>query len=221
MAGRLIVVGDIHGCYYSMVDLLKEVEYTSSTDTLVFVGDYIDRGPYSFEVVRAIRKLQQQAGYDNVVCLRGNHEQFAIDNGGILSPLWERNGGGTTLLSYDQNGCGIDEDIEWFKSLPLGYDAGEMIICHAGLTHPNLEDNSADDLLWGREWILTDGRPREKLVVFGHTPRGTPYKTKSGDICIDCGCVFGGKLCALIVSEDGGSSFVTVPKSEKDIERSE
>lgn len=221
MAGRLIVVGDIHGCYFTMIDLLKEIDYVSSTDTIVFVGDYIDRGPHIFEVVRALRTLQQQAGPDNVICLRGNHEQFAIDNGGVLSPLGECNGGGSTLLSYGRNGEDIAEDIEWFKSLPLCYDAGEMIICHAGLTHPKLENNSADDLLWGREWILTDDRPREKLVVFGHTPREAPYQTKSGDICIDCGCVFGGKLCALIIAEDGGSSFATVPKSEKDIERSE
>ena len=218
MSERLIVVGDIHGCYYTMLRLLKEVNYASKDDTLVFVGDYIDRGPHSFAVVQALRNLQQQVGYDKVVCLRGNHEQFAIDHGGVLSPVWEWNGGGATLQSYGCNGCDMSDDIAWFKSLPLCYDAGEMIICHAGLTNPSLEDNSATDLLWGREWISNDERPREKLVVFGHTPSRDlqPYTTKSGDICIDGGCVFGGKLCALVVEESGSSCIVTVDKAAED-----
>lgn len=76
---RLVAIGDIHGCLHTLKDLLRMVSYSSQTDTLVFVGDYIDRGRFSCEVVNMLMKLQQQLGKDKVVCLRGNHEQMAID----------------------------------------------------------------------------------------------------------------------------------------------
>ena len=101
MTERLIIVGDIHGCYHTLLDLLRKLDYVSHTDTLVFVGDYIDRGPWAFDVVRTLRELQRQVGRDRVICLRGNHEQFAIDYAGSLTPRWERNGGAATLRSYD------------------------------------------------------------------------------------------------------------------------
>ena len=220
MSERLIIVGDIHGCYHTLLDLLRKLDYVSRTDTLVFVGDYIDRGPWAFDVVRTLRELQRQVGRDRVICLRGNHEQFAIDYAGRLTPRWERNGGAATLRSYDLNGADMEDDIAWFRSLPLVYDAGEILICHAGLRYPQLCDNTEEDLLWGREWIAYDRQPREKQVVFGHTPLRTflPYAAGTGDICIDCGCVYGGSLCALVIQEDGSRAFVSVRKSEKDSE---
>lgn len=91
---RLVAIGDIHGCVHTLKDLLNRVSYSSQTDTLVFIGDYIDRGYFSYEVVDMLIKLQHQVGKDKVVCLRGNHEQMAIDayrHGNY--PLWYRNGG--------------------------------------------------------------------------------------------------------------------------------
>lgn len=216
---RMIVLGDIHGCYHTMCDLFKKLDYSSKTDMLVFIGDYIDRGPHSAKVVETIRRMQQQLGKDKVVCIRGNHEQFAIDTDGVVDPLWAWNGGMQTVLSYSDNPAQLQSDIAWFRSLPLYYETEDIIFCHAGLSHPKLSDNSKDDLLWGRDWIDRDFREREKLVVFGHTPKEThlPYQTKSKDICIDCGCVFGGRLCAYVIDiETGNRSFVSVKKSEKD-----
>ena len=114
----------------------------------------------------------------------------------------------------------MEDDIAWFRSLPLVYDVGEILICHAGLSYPQLCDNTEEDLLWGREWIAYDRLPREKQVVFGHTPLRTflPYAAGTGDICIDCGCVYGGSLCALVIQEDGSRTLVSVRKSEKDSE---
>ena len=83
-------------------------------------------------------------------------------------------------------------------------------------------DNTEEDLLWGREWIAYDRQPREKQVVFGHTPLRTflPYAAGTGDICIDCGCVYGGSLCALVIQEDGSRTLVSVRKSERTVRRS-
>lgn len=217
---RIIAVGDIHGCLNTLKTLLKNVDYSSQTDTLVFIGDYIDRGANSCETVAFLRKLQQQVGHDKCICLRGNHEQMAIDayEDGDNS-LWYCNGGGTTTWSYDRNGTDITSDIGWFKSLPFVYDTPEIIFCHAGLSKPLLKDNTVKDIIWGRDWIRkNDHRPREKQVVFGHTPNpaGIGYTVATGDICIDAACVYGGRLCALIIEENGNAELVYADQSEED-----
>ena len=175
---RLVAIGDIHGCVHTLKDLLNRVSYSSQTDTLVFIGDYIDRGYFSYEVVDMLIKLQHQVGKDKVVCLRGNHEQMAID----------------------------------------AYRHGNYPLWYAGLSYPLLQDNSQEDLLWGRDWIRTDTGEREKQVVFGHTPRGggRAYTVPTGDICIDAGCVFGGRLCALVIQDNGQSACVYVNKNLED-----
>lgn len=125
------------------------------------------------------------------------------------------------ICSYDRNGVDIESDIDWFKTLPLVYDTTEIIFCHAGLSKPLLKDNTAHDLLWGRDWIRhNDHRPREKQVIFGHTPSktGAAYTVATGDICIDSACVYGRKLCALAINEDGNSKLFYADKSEEDDE---
>lgn len=115
----------------------------------------------------------------------------------------------------------IRAEIDWFKTLPLVYDTPEIIFCHAGLSKPLLKDNTAHDLLWGRDWIRhNDHRPREKQVIFGHTPSktGAAYTVATGDICIDSACVYGRKLCALAINEDGNSKLFYADKSEEDDE---
>ena len=220
---RLIAIGDVHGCYYTMLDLMKKVDYSSSDDTIVFIGDYIDKGPHSFRVVSELKKLQQQAGKDSVICLRGNHEQMAIDAiendlRGETMELWLQNGGQDTLDSFARASADVSDCLQWFKSLPHLYITPQILFCHAGLTEPNISDNTEADVLWGRDWIHADGRPREKQVIFGHTPshRKAAYVTASGDICIDAACTFGGRLCALILEENAEAKFVYADKSAQD-----
>lgn len=200
---RLVAIGDIHGCVHTLKDLLNRVSYSSQTDTLVFIGDYIDRGYFSYEVVNMLIKLQHQIGKDKVVCLRGNHEQMAID-------AYE--------YSFEKNGQDLANAVSWFETLPLVYDTPEIIFCHAGLSYPLLQDNSQEDLLWGRDWIQTDTEEREKQVVFGHTPMADrrAYTVPTGDICIDAGCVYNGRLCALVIQDNGQSACVYVNKNLED-----
>lgn len=221
---RKIIIGDIHGCYNTLISLLKKIDYTSETDDLIFVGDYIDRGNNSCEVVSMLRKLQEQVGKEKVICLRGNHEQMAVDYFKRGDNTWTWNGHYATLESYDLNGKDIHDDIPWFDSLPYAAKLvgikgfSNMLICHAGLTHPMIDDNSIDDLLWGRDWITTDDRQREMTVVFGHTPsrNGRMYTTMSGDICIDSGCVYGGNLCSLVLRDDGKNKVIYEPLDKRD-----
>lgn len=124
-------------------------------------------------------------------------------------------------MSYAEEGKSIDDDLAWFKTLPLCYDTHEIFFCHAGLTYPKISDNIAEDVLWGRDWIERDHRPREKQVVFGHTPdrrHMKAYFTNSGDICLDGGAVFGGMMSALILFDDDTPfEIVNVQRNKKDI----
>lgn len=216
---RLIVIGDIHGCFHTLKALFEKLDYDKTSDVLVFVGDYIDRGQNSYEVVEMVRNLQLDAGEENVICLRGNHEQMAIDAvRHHKGKLWLRNGGQATIDSFHDKNMDLLPTIRWFESLPLVYDTPEIIFCHAGLTYPKLSDNSPMDFLWGRDWIYLDSEPREKQVVFGHTRSrdGAAYITNTGDICVDAGCVYGGNLCAMVIQEDGSGRCIYEPKSPKD-----
>lgn len=78
MSERLIAIGDIHGCIHTLKNLLKSISYSSRTDTLIFIGDHIDRGYFSYETVTFIRTLRYVVGEKKCICLRGNHEQMAI-----------------------------------------------------------------------------------------------------------------------------------------------
>ena len=206
MTSRIIAVGDIHGCYYTLLDLLEKIKYDKNYDKLIFLGDYIDRGKNSFEVVSYLINLQKTVGNNNCICLMGNHEDMIINGD---KSLWDLNGGKNTRRSYYKNNYFWKNHFWWFKKLPLYYEDKDFIFCHAGLTNNKLKNNSRDDLLWNRSWITYKTSYNEKTVIFGHTPsdNGYMYQTMDGSICLDAGCVFGRNLCAMIV-ENSKCSFV-------------
>lgn len=226
---RIIAIGDIHGCFYTLLNLINKLNYNEKTDTLIFLGDYIDRGKNSFEVVSYLINLQKEVGKDKCICLMGNHEYMAlksIEDKEIyecseIEPynvrMWYSNGGQKTRKSYYRNNSNVKIHKNWFSKLPLFYTNDNYIFCHAGLTHPKLKDNDLNDLIWGREWIECKTTPNEKQVIFGHTPWNAPYvyKTNDGSICLDSGCVFGGNLCAMIIKDDK-FDIVYCAKSELD-----
>ena len=111
--------------YYSRMSLYFEiVTIRSSTDTLVFVGDYIDRGYYSYETVELLIKLQRQVGKGKVICLKGNHELMGSN---FDFDLWMYNGGHDTLESYERNGQDISIHKNWMRNLPLISDTPKII----------------------------------------------------------------------------------------------
>ncbi len=184
-AARRIIIGDVHGNYEGLMALLEAIA-PSQNDQIYFLGDLIDRGPNSAEVVNFVR----QSHYH---CLRGNHEQLLIDSfpdGRIHYPAlqaWLYSGGQATLASYKQANL-LLEHLEWIINLPLYLDLGDIWLVHAGV-HPGLpiDQQNAYELCWIRDEFHSMPQPYfpDKTIITGHTitftlPGVTPGKIAQG-----------------------------------------
>lgn len=191
---RLLAFGDIHGCLTALQELLTRVS-PSEDDQLVFLGDYVDRGPDSAGVIGELLALR--ARWPRSVFLRGNHEQMLLDVlGGENPTTFLFNGGRNTIASYQARG-GWPPSREhrlFLETLPMRYETDGFIFVHAGLRPGTpLAEQDPDDLLWIRQEFLDSSDDWGKSVVFGHTPRKEPLLA-STRIGLDTGCVYGGHL---------------------------
>jgi serine/threonine protein phosphatase 1 len=178
---RRIIIGDVHGHYDTLIALLDSIS-PNSDDEIYFLGDLIDRGPKSAQVVDFIMRNQYQ-------CLRGNHEEMLLDvvgNGQVSVELyqgWLYSGGHATVASYDSKIP--QEHIDWMKSLPLYLDLGDIWLVHAGID-PNipLENQSSDQFCWIREDFHSIQKPyfKDKLIITGHTITFTLPGVEPGQI---------------------------------------
>ncbi len=191
---RLLAFGDIHGCRTALQALLAQV-VPRETDQLVFLGDYIDRGPDSAGVIDELLVLQ--ARFPHSVFLRGNHEQMLIDVLAGENPItFLFNGGDKTIASYEARGGWPPprEHRRFLDSLPALYRAEGFVFVHAGLRPGTpLADQRPDDLLWIRQEFLESSGDWGETVVFGHTHREDPL-LEEHRIGLDTGCVYGGRL---------------------------
>lgn len=199
---RKFVIGDIHGNYKELENLLNKINPDFKQDTLIFLGDYIDRGPQSYKVIQLLINIQENYGNENVVLLRGNHEQMAINN-----IKYDRidlyNGYDKTFKDFNKNKDSIENYYNFFNSLPLYYEDESFIYVHGGV-RPGVTMEKQDelDLLWIREEFYESSITFAKPVIFGHTPtihiNGTYSPLiKKDRIGIDTGLAYGGKLTAL------------------------
>lgn len=172
---RNLVVGDIHGEYEKLINVLKKANYIPLNDSIIFLGDYIDRGPDSCKVVQYIQELKVNFS-KYVILLKGNHEDMAIKylNDKTNEALYFHNGGNKTLNSYHCNiiSSEFSNDISWLNNLPLIYETDEYIFVHAGFKPGiKLEDQKEEDLLWIRnEFLQADWSNYPKIIIHGHTP---------------------------------------------------
>ena len=197
---RIFAVGDIHGCFDKLVSLMERIDIDLEKETLIFIGDYIDRGPGSKEVVDYLIDLGRRES--RVVFLKGNHElmlQEYLSGADRLSFLY--NGGGETLASYMKSDDQHDESnlippthLEFFKNLRLYYETDDYIFVHGGLKPSiSLEAQDAWDMLWIRDDFIRSDFDFGKRVIFGHTPFREPL-ILDNKIGIDTGAVYGNKL---------------------------
>ena len=205
---KVYAIGDVHGLLRALCRLIAECERDADGRPmrLVFIGDYIDRGPNSRGVVDYIINLQSRLA-ENAICLMGNHEALAlsaIDD--LNTENWILNGGDMTLRSY-----GVSSALElpaahvaWLRSLRLAFDDGLRFFVHAGINPAKpLDRQDRHDLLWIREPFLSVQRDYGRLIVHGHTPTRTGMPDLRGNrLNIDTDAVYGGPLTAAVfVSE--------------------
>lgn len=217
---RIYAIGDIHGAIEPLETLLDRIaedraNVSSDRVQLVFLGDYIDRGPASRQVVE---RLMGMAG-GGVVMLCGNHEEMLVSlhrgDRRYASPF-HRNGGRATLLSYgvdpdDYDAWTLDEltdripdivprsHIDFMADLPTHYRCGDFFFVHAGI-RPGvpLDRQDRSDLLWIRERFSASDEVHEAIIVHGHEIVDA-VEEKFNRIAVDTGAYSTGRLSALVL----------------------
>lgn len=204
MSARTIAIGDIHGCDVALDVLLRELSPTSE-DTVVVLGDVVDRGPETRVCIDRLIQLQREC---RLVMLLGNHEEMFLDAlaGGEWSRAWPGYGGREMLDSYGGGFDDIpDEHLQFIKSGRDCYETESEIFSHAALNPalpPDLQD--AHHLRWNRLRGFEQPHISGRRIICGHTAQssGRPL-VFDGWICLDT-CVYGrrGALSAIELPGD-------------------
>jgi serine/threonine protein phosphatase 1 len=172
-------IGDIHGRFDLLNSALSVIGDLEAQDArLVFLGDYVDRGPDSRPVIETLMALTTS---DRVICLRGNHEEMmltAIITGNMAH--WLDNGGRATGISYEMAYPALTlafprEHLKWLAGLPVFYETPWHFYVHGGV-RPGVPLSEQDpiEMMWIRDVFLHDDRDHGKHIVHGHTPRQAP-----------------------------------------------
>jgi serine/threonine protein phosphatase 1 len=179
---RRIAIGDVHG-HYDGLQQLFETFAPNKDDRIYFLGDLIDRGPKSAQVVKWVRE-------NKYPCLLGNHEVMLLRsfNGGEIDEMalryWLMAGGQETLQSYGEGGV-PQEDIDWLDSLPRYMDLGDIWLVHAGVDpYQSIDKQNEEQFCWIREKFFSCQFPYfpDKTIVTGHTITFTFAGVKPGEI---------------------------------------
>jgi serine/threonine protein phosphatase 1 len=184
------VIGDIHGCLRPLQRLLAKIA-PQPGDEVVFIGDYIDRGPQSREVVEHLLGLPHRC-----VFLLGNHEKMLLDYlDGKDEGLFLANGGLATIQSYGGHVANIPSaHLRFFRNLRPIYETAHYLFVHAGIRPlVPMAQQSMEDLVWIRQEFFQFIGRFPKPIVFGHTPLRQVLLAPDR-IGIDTACVYGGKL---------------------------
>jgi serine/threonine protein phosphatase 1 len=203
---KIFAIGDIHGCADKLKALMEKIPIDYERDTLVFIGDYVDRGPHTFEVVDYLVDFKNR--HPNAVFLKGNHEEM-LENylQGTDRFTYLANGGQQTLDSYLMRADASErspippDHLDFFKSLALFYRTDDYIFVHAGLRpRVPLEKQEPKDMLWIRDKFLSSRFDFGKRIIFGHTPFPEPC-IRPNKIGIDTGAVYGNRLTCVQLPE--------------------
>lgn len=229
---RYLAIGDIHGRADLLVELMRGYhmnltgqDFTPADTDIIVLGDFIDRGPNSADVLKSLFHLRNRPG---LTVLLGNHEAYMLDCAlGLADPRdgWLDFGGDATLASLglspprpfesDESFAGrlrdcLGEDvIEWFQAMPVSLRSGDFLFCHAGI-RPGLplDMQSRNDMLWIRDEFVDSSKDHGAVIVHGHTI--------TDDIClrrnrigVDTGAYRTGILTALVLQDSRAWKLVT------------
>ncbi len=175
--GRLFAIGDIHGEFGKLNEIIYKLEVDGmdlAEDKLIFLGDYVDRGPHSLQVLKTINDLFE-AHPKNVVLLAGNHEWLMIDGVrklGDCRDLWYRNGGMNTVASFQGTGERMEDWSDWLSELPFFHEEPGFFFSHAPVYYPAKPPYDKHTLTWsyrsGGEGMEERIFPNGVVGVCGH-----------------------------------------------------
>lgn len=226
---RIYAIGDVHGCFDLLENLISRIRKddecrSPQRTTIIQVGDLIDRGPRSADVVDLMMRFTGLSKH--LVVLKGNHEQVMVDAlHGDLGMLngWLRVGGRETLASWGVPSEVLDQSQRnilkvarkviprktrrWLNDLPLHYQSGDFLFVHAGI-RPGvpLARQEADDLLWIADEFLDVPEPHFAVIVHGHTIDEAGPVLHTNRIALDTGAYRTGRLSA--VAFEGAEQWV-------------
>ena len=227
---RTAVIGDIHGCYSTLIELLKRIDYSPNdkNTTIVFLGDYLDRGPKIRETLDYLIKIKFTAG-DRAVFLRGNHEDMLlhVDSDRVMGysywenlefgrdslacfdqgKIWTLNGGRETIkqvfsaLEFNE----MKRYLRFVRTLRIDYHESRFVCTHAGLVRGITEDDPSTKV-WNRNLLMYAGKT--PLCICAHNPVKMPlHSGKNGFTQYD----FGGEVYPLpsegLIDIDTGAVF--------------
>jgi len=212
---RVFVIGDLHGCVKEPEILLRHLESSEGlkeSDLVIFLGDYIDRGPDSKGVIDLM--LDFRTRFPKTRFLKGNHEDMLLDFlgfGGNLGQAFLYNGGLETIQSYgitvfappsEMISAMPPSHFKFYCELESIIRVGDFICVHAGLNPlRDLTAQNDSDVFWIRDEFLTNVHSFKKTVVFGHTPHREIFQHLPYKMGLDTGLVFGNKLtCVELMS---------------------
>lgn len=196
----LYVIPDIHGFCNELKLLLDEIIPLQQSDKLIFLGDYIDRGPDTPGVIELLVNLKKQYK-DSIVFLRGNHEEMLLSAFGLnkkINPhnpmqalMWLETGGASTISQYRDGGKEVpQEHIEFIKNTEYYHIHDKYLFVHAGYPDHNapIEEQNVDEFVWDRtlfEFVKRGGKLNSKYtVVTGHNYKG-PF-VSGNFMMLDC-----------------------------------
>ena len=185
---RLIAIGDIHGEYHKLDNLIQKIKPVNS-DTIVFTGDYIDHGKNSKYVIDYLIELSKKT---NCIFLMGNHEDLLLKaKSNELKDVanWYLTGGFSTFKDYGEDVSNIFKTHgQFFENLKLYYITDNYFFVHGGINSgKSVDEQTKEDLLWIRYSFINYPHQLKQKVIFGHTPFETPY-IDDDKIGIDTGC---------------------------------
>jgi serine/threonine protein phosphatase 1 len=208
------VIGDIHGCLNELRCLIEDLPLERG-DCLIYLGDYIDRGPDSEGVVSYLLELQKNSPGFEFIFLKGNHEDMLLSFLGLpgqYGDMFLYNGGRATLASYGLSSTKPtakealsaipSAHLDFYQRLRNYYAMDYLLCVHAGIQPlKRLEDQTDLDLFWIRREFIDNAHTLPYTILFGHTPQRDVFFDLPYKVGLDTGLVYGNKLSCLETTE--------------------
>lgn len=228
----IIVIGDVHGCLNTLQELVRKLKKLYSSVPLYCVGDLIDRGNFSYEVIEYVKD-------EGIKFTPGNHDYmfyyFIKKPFSNMGASWIYNGFEKTISSYDNRFDKISEHLDIITQAPLFYNLSDCFISHAGISgyhssilgsEPLNDINKLDEevkkdltgehgILWTRDELMNLG----KLQIVGHTRKqDVTYQKWNNVVYIDTSIYTGNKLSAVVIEDGEIIAKHSVPTNMKDLD---